>query len=136
MQLINKNNIKYNELFEFLKEIDNSFAPKLSEQTELSNYTKKLIENGFIITTKKNSKIIGLIAGYINNKLTREAYISLVYVDKEYRRQNIATNLMQKFIEKVNEEGYIKISLECNKNNLNALSFYKNFDFKIIETTN
>ena len=134
MQLI-QNHLKYNEFLDFLKKIDNSFSPKLSEQTTLSEYAKKLIKNGYIITAIIDNKIAGLIAGYINNELTKEAFISLVYVDKKYRRQNIASNLMRAFIDKTKEKKFKIISLECNKTNTNALSFYQKFNFQIINNT-
>ena len=89
MQLTNKNNIEYNELLALLKEADNSFNPKLSEQTELSSYAQKLVDKGFTITTLINNKIVGIISGYINNEQSKEAFISLVYVEEKYRKQNV-----------------------------------------------
>ena len=104
----------------------------------------RIIELGKLITDNfdkvnnveeiiKNKEIIGY---YINNRLV--GYIifkgmyditDLIYiiVDTEYRRQKIASKLLEYLIEESE-----KILLEVRCDNDNAIKLYKNYNFKII----
>ena len=104
----------------------------------------RIIELGKLITDNfdkvnnveeiiKNKEIIGY---YINNRLVGYIIFKRMYditdliyiiVDTEYRRQKIASKLLEYLIEESE-----KILLEVRCDNDNAIKLYKNYNFKII----
>ncbi len=101
-------NCNYHKLFK-LKEI-------LAE-----NYAK-------IYVYCKENKIIGFI--HINILYETVDIINLV-VDKNFRNQNVATNLLNYLIKNIPLTADC-ITLEVNENNTAALNLYKKFGFEII----
>lgn len=72
-----------------------------------------------------DKKVIGIIETYGNNR------ISLMFVDRDYQRQGIATELMSRMVCELKKRGFDKIVLNSSPN---GLLFYKHFGFTIIET--
>lgn len=73
------------------------------------------------------------IIGFINIDIIYEkAEIEYIYVKKEYRRQNIATQLLKKMEQELKNKKVKSITLEVNVNNLSAIRFYEKNNFKKI----
>ena len=51
-------------------------------------------------------------------------------MDKKYRNNKIATQLVDKMIENLNKKEINSITLEVNSNNVGAIEFYKMNKFK------
>lgn len=70
------------------------------------------------------------IVGFINyNIIYNRAEIDYIYVDKDYRRKNIASELLQFCIDDVITSGCINISLEVNEHNAMGIGLYQKFGF-------
>lgn len=68
------------------------------------------------------------VVGYLSYKQTDVSYdVIQIGVDPNYRRQNIAYNLMQKIMDH-------DVILEVNVNNTAAISLYEKLGFKTITT--
>ena len=82
-------------------------------------FGKKLTENDF----KAPYKIIGIkeYAYMIYTEVLNEAEIIFIAVDKDHKRQGLATKLVQSL------DG--AIYLDVNENNLGAINFYKTCGF-------
>ena len=61
--------------------------------------------------------------------LSNEFKIDKLYVNPIYQRSGIATKLIKTIIESNQKIKFL--NLQVNRNNLNALKFYKSFGFKI-----
>ena len=72
-----------------------------------------------------DKKVIGIIETYGNNR------IALLFVDGNYQRQGIATELMSRIICELKMNGFDKIVLNSSPH---GLPFYKHFGFIPIET--
>ncbi len=81
-----------------------------------------------ILIYKDDGKVIGFIMTYTLYDTTD---ILNIIVDKNYRRQNIGSKLIEKIIE-INKNN--KIMLEVNTNNEPAINLYKKLGFEIINT--
>ena len=112
--------------------------------------------NKYYITPEKNSffiaidtdldKVIGTsaIRGYdrkdqIKNRnytLENTASIYRLFVDKEYRHNKIATNLIQKIEEFCKEKDYNEIYLHTQKGSYGALPFWLSQEYIIVDDTN
>ena len=113
----------------FLKNVDKDFPIPLSKKIKIDEYAEKLISTANVIVEKDNGKIIGMVAGYIDNSIEEISYISIVAVQKEYRGKSIAKKLLQKYIDECKEKNLKGIHLYTHKTNITALTMYKNFGY-------
>ena len=99
---------------------------RISIEERIANLDIYLPGNRLIfVALDDNKKVIGIIETYGNNR------ISLMFVDSEYRRQGIATELMRRMVHELKIRGFDKIVLNSSPN---GLLFYRHFGFTIIET--
>lgn len=98
---------------------------RLSMEDRIANPDIYLSGNRLMFVALDNKKVIGIIETYGNNR------ISLMFVDSEYQRQGIATELMRRMVCELKIRGFDKIVLNSSPN---GLPFYRHFGFTIIET--
>ena len=98
---------------------------RLSIEDRIANPDIYLSGKRLMFVALDDKKVIGIIETYGNNR------ISLMFVDRDYQRQGIATDLMNKMVCELKKSGFDKVVLNSSPN---GLLFYKHFGFKIIET--
>ncbi len=95
------------------------------------NLSKQLIKkNNLCLGHFKSNTLIGFIMGDIiplDDKAQLDVYI--LFVAKEYRRNNIATNLINYIETTKNSHGIYKIYIEVAENNFGAIKFYQKNNF-------
>jgi len=119
------------------KTVDMFSVIKLASETlterynpSLFNYFYETFPEGFIVA-EKNHKIIGFLIGV---KMDFElAKILMLAVSKPYRKQKIGSELLTRFLKKINIENIKRIELEVRTNNKTAIEFYQKHGFKIKE---
>ena len=121
------------EILNLLHEFNTVFSPPITSKVDsLESYAKKLSDNAFVYVAK-SSKILGFISFYANDLVSRTAYISFIGVHLEARKKRIGTKLLDMCCEKSKEQKMEYLKLEVQKENLNALSFYKKYGFIYLE---
>lgn len=81
------------------------------------------------------AKIDDNILGYLSAELLVDHFdILAIAVDNNFRRQNIATSLMNNLFSLCTELKITDIFLEVRQNNLSAISFYEKVGFEKIST--
>lgn len=97
--------------------------PKFKELFHIDN----LPETENILVSKKD----GIITGFIHySKIYECIEIQNIIVDKKWRNQGFASNLLKTLIE--NNKDTTKMILEVNENNKEALALYKKHGFNEI----
>lgn len=79
------------------------------------------------ICAKYENKIVGFAGIKI---ILDEADIMNIAIKEDYRRQGIATLLLNHILDICKEKGIKTINLEVNEENFSAISLYQKFDFK------
>jgi ribosomal protein S18 acetylase RimI-like enzyme len=75
-------------------------------------------------------------AGYLAvEPLENELYLSKFYILARYRGRGLGRKAVAFMKELAKDSGLCKISVSVNKNNLNSISAYKKFGFKIKDKT-
>lgn len=92
----------------------------------LSDY--KITLNAFsnILIYEKDNKIVAFLD---YSKMYEKLEINYIYVIEEYRKQNIAYELIDYMIK---NNDFENITLEVNVNNENAIKLYKKHGFEIV----
>ena len=115
-------NLILNELdvnLSFLDLSDDNIKKYLLKIDKFSVFEKYYIENN----------LAGFVSFYCNNEETKEAFITLVLVDKNYRGMSIAQKLIIEVIDIIKEKGFLKCTLEVKADNLNAIKLYSKIGF-------
>lgn len=96
-------------------------------------YFLDMINNHIVYIALDNNKPIGYLAGNIkaeNNYLSiKVAEIDNMFVDNEYRGNNIGTILIDKFKEYCKEKGIHTFKVNASAPNIKAIEFYKRNGF-------
>jgi|LSQX01.1.fsa_nt_gb ribosomal protein S18 acetylase RimI-like enzyme len=124
-------------LAEFLREKQYEFPVPLGTRTSLRDYAEKLISKGKIYVAHANNAIVGLIAGYCNDTVTKSGYISIIVLDLEFRGQGISNRLLSRFIAACTASGMNVINVLTHQSNVEAIGLYSKFGFikgKLSET--
>lgn len=107
-----------------LKDID---INKLKDLFKAYKENYIITNNDYIhnICYVKDNEVIGFV---IYQNLYDDIDIIDVFVKEEYRKQKIATKMLNEIL----NEKYNKITLEVNTNNISAINLYKKLGFEII----
>lgn len=129
-------NLKYKINFSSKEDIENhlnscnyDFVPNLSSYVNISDYADKLYKKAYRIEAWDSDKLIGLVAGYLNDFCNKKAYISNVSVERKYQGLGIANNLLASFIHLAYEKKFKMIELEVESENISAINLYKKNNF-------
>lgn len=85
---------------------------------------------GFLVA-EKNKKIVGFIIGIKMSDVG--AKISMMAVNKNYRRNKIGSLLINNLIQRLKQDNVLILDLEVRTNNTSAIQFYKKHGFIISE---
>jgi N-acetylglutamate synthase-like GNAT family acetyltransferase len=117
------------EIYDFLKSCDADFVPHLSSRVNITEYAKKISQNGNLFEAWCEDKLVGLVALYCNDKENGIAYITNVNVERSFMRGGIATKLVHNAIELAKSSKMQQIYLEVAINNSSARKFYELIGF-------
>lgn len=118
------------KIYNFIKKSDKDFPERLSDRVDLKEYSNKLFDSAVIITQINDDEIVGMFAGYANDESKKQAYVTFVSVDKEYRGHGIGQKLLSEFIIICKRKGFSKIMLHTSLENKNAISLYEKNGFE------
>jgi len=124
------------EILSHLELCSNNFIPPLDKKIVLIEYSKKIAEKAITFEAWYKQKLIGLIAAYFNDDINCTGFISNVSVIENYNGKGLASELMKMCLNYALQNNFKEIKLEVNRNNLNAIKLYKNFNFQEIENSN
>lgn len=117
---------------------ERKYDDNVKETYVVNNYYTEMFNRDYnvLICVKHNDIIIGFIYGFIKYEkgdLVKEnvGFIDAVYVKNEYRKQGIATQLVEEFYKwcKSKDVKYVEVSSYIK--NDDACNLYKKFGFEI-----
>lgn len=116
----------YEEIFEHLCKMDESYAVKLSKRINLSLYARKIINNATIFTARDNGKLIGVVAIYL--KINELSFCTDVSLLPEYHgKEGIGKKILCYAIDYIKENGGCGISLVAD---LGLKKYYETLGFE------
>lgn len=129
-----------NELFKLEKE---NYDPTLIENWPLSEDGKKyfedLILNSYVIVALSDEKIVGYLAGTIDDKGSYEEVqygeINNMLVLDQYRGYGIGKKLINSFKAYCKQNKIMNLKVVASAKNENAISFYKRQGFENFNVT-
>ena len=96
---------------------------------KVAEYIEKVCKNARILSARKDDELIGFIAFYANDFDTRIAYVTQFLIDGKYRKQGVGRCLLSGCEEACRKCAFEMLKLEVNRDNENAIAFYKHCGF-------
>ena len=121
------------ELKKMIIDNDKDFPVSIIERVDLDNYLNKVMELGRIILAVEDLKVAGCILFYSNNSKTKIGYISLLCVDKSYRKMGIATQLINKCHTEMRRLGMEYCELSTDEKNNRSINLYLKHGFNVLK---
>lgn len=125
-----KNRVK---LSSFLHDKSGEFAEPLESRISISDYTEKILKNGYVFAVIDREDLVGVIGGYANDYGSLQAYESILITDKSVRGSGAAKRLFQLQSEYCREQGMNTIYFTTNRNNKAAVKFYEKMNVPVVE---
>ena len=114
-----------------LSRCDVDFEPLLSARVDIAEYSEKIVDNAMRFEAWAGGALVGLVAAYCNDSERRTAYITNVSVCREWQGGGVASRLLVRCIEYVNEQRFKRIELEVDRENFGAIKLYEKYDFTV-----
>ena len=124
------NKASVTEITEHLSCCDADFTPPLSTRVEIDDYAQKIMSKAIRFEAWSDGALVGLVAAYCNDPVTRIAYITSVTVLQAWARKGVATRLMDQCVEYAKASGMQKLCLEVATENIPAIKLYKKSGFR------
>ena len=104
-------------------------SPYFLENVEINDYVKKISEKSTFVTCRNDEgRIVGFLSFYMNN--SDFAFITLVGVLKDYRRNGIFSKMLFLLEAKCVCQEYDQVRLEVANANLGAFEAYRKSGFE------
>ena len=122
-------NISEYDLLSYLKNTP------ISHDVNIVEYTHKVFTHATLFIARENDAIIGLCIVYINDLMSRQAYVTYLYVDENFRNKGIGRTLLETAIEYSRNQKFDTIALEVRKDNFSAKRLYSSLGFMTYQET-
>ena len=109
-------NLSLGDFSDFISETDQDFVPPLCSRVNINDYYSKLCNKAEILLCLDSKRIVGMIAFYCNDVVTKEVYVTFIAVLPEYRGNSIASNLLERAVDVSLTYGMRKIKIDTNSN--------------------
>lgn len=130
-----------NNLLTMLIRDEKQYDPSINENCVISRFYEDMILNdsNILLVAEIDNKIIGYLYGYIvdngNTYLDKVSKLDALYITKEYRKNKIATKLINEFKSWSLKNGVKYIEVQVLNDNINAINLYKKEGFGSFKAT-
>ena len=114
-----------------LRECDERFSPRLSARVDLADYARKLASLADRLEAWDKGRLVGLVAAYLNNRETRQGFVSSVSVCFDAEGRGVASELMRKCVQLAREKGCDSLGLEVGGGDQRTQAFYLKHGFAL-----
>lgn len=122
----------YDKIMQMWKDAGEGLGINYSDEPE--EIEKKLIHDpNLFLIAKDDQKIVGSVIGGFDG---RRGMIYHLAVSYDYRRNGLATELMNEIENRLRNQGCRKVYLLLKKGNINAKLFYEKFGWELMDHVN
>jgi ribosomal protein S18 acetylase RimI-like enzyme len=118
----------FEEDFMRIYKLGEKCSPMINEREAIYHIFTKFFKNTSLVL-EDNENLKGFLIGFISQENNENAYIHLLCVEKDLRRQNMASNFVKEFINIVCSLDCKKVFLVCKSENKTAIKFYNKMGF-------
>lgn len=116
-------------IYQTMKECDDAFEKSILNRSDFAQLYEKICNHAVFLKAESAGETAGFSAMYANNRETAAAYITLICVKENFRKQHIGASLLKKCEDIARQNGMRTIRLEVRNANTGAVAFYKKSGF-------
>lgn len=128
--------LKCDELYKKFLKSEKKYDSNFLERDDIKSFLNDLEDdNKMLYAAIVKKEVVGFLYGYVSknkNERNKVAHLTFLYVDYDYRKRKIATNLIERFICDMSEKSIINIEVKVYDNNDIAKKLYKKFGFEAL----
>lgn len=121
----------YGKLLQYLKRIDLLLPHPLSDRVVLAEFLEKILRNGRVLTVEDKGEIASAIIFYANDRIEKNAYITLLATVPEHQGKGYAEMLMREMEKQAGACGMQRVQLDTDPVNTGAVSFYSKCGYQV-----
>ncbi len=122
------------KLFEFERQFGQTYNLDWTHSPGGRSYFINRIKDGVVLVAEINQEMIGYLCAFINTFSFRSvnpiAELENMYIEDKYQNVGVSTELIQKLIAKLRENGVKRIKVGALVKNNKAINFYKKLGFE------
>jgi diamine N-acetyltransferase len=128
-------------LFDYEEKFNSEYNLGWTYSEKGQNYFRKRIkdDSSIVLVAETGNRIVGYLLIFIDTHSIRKtnpiAEVENMFIDREYRKHGIGTELMKEAIKLIKEKGIKRIDVEVEAQNFEAIKFYKSIGFEDFEIT-
>lgn len=108
---ISNQHLTFDQFHSFIKEVEQDFVPPLLDRVNIAEFYNKVNSLAVLYGCYCKDELIGLCIFYANDFETQKAYMTFLAVDRKYRGNNIAGELLKDACIYAKEQGMESIGL-------------------------
>lgn len=109
--------------------LDSAFLHSVTNQPGFHELADKIAKRAVVMAAYADDVAVGYCACYMNDFINNTAYITLIAVKKEYQNRGIGTEILQYVKQAAAVNGFCKIRLEVQRENVSGIRFYEKNHF-------
>lgn len=122
------------KMIELLVRYDDSAVRTISSRTgDLKQYARKLFRHAENFILSDGDKEIGFVSFYGNDAVNQMIYLTIIAIRPQFKGHGFGTAVLNDLERFGREHGRKKIKLEVDKDNTDAVCFYRKNGFRITE---
>jgi len=109
------------------------YNQKYNDNNVIKELAEKDYKNAMVLGLEKEKHIVGLCAFYANDLVKKNAFLSMLVINKRYQNKGIGRIIICEMIEICKRTGIKEIVLYVENTNEKAIKFYEKNGFTYIE---
>lgn len=115
---------------ELIKSATSGDSGQLTSNQGLDEYIEKLVSLAEIVAWSSGEEIQGVVAFYSNDPDGKNAFITLVAVTPERRREKLAESMLVAVLSNLSKRKFLRCRLQVGKLNCPAIQLYRSLGFR------
>lgn len=133
VSVLGRDDESYPRVFDFINSVEKCFPTPISQKTDISAFTTKILDKAVVLQAVMNDEIVGLSSFYANDIENRKAYWTFLAVTPSCMNMGIGSRLLTKMLSILRNMKMVSVELTTESNNVAARSLYEKFGFRLAE---
>jgi len=120
------------KIMDFIKLVDRDFYPPISKRKKIDDYVEdNLAEPHYLLLAYDKEQIVGSVCVGLDKPKRGEGYIDWVAIIPQYRKQGLATRLIDSVEVYLTKNNFDKVKVRTWSTNIASVALYNKLGFRV-----